>query len=231
MAKILVVDDEVSIVESIKYNLEREGFRTITAADGEEALQVFEMERPDLIILDLMLPKLGGEAVCKHIRRESEIPIIMLSAKGEEVDRVVGLEIGADDYMTKPFSMRELMARVKSVLKRTGAKSDAAPESLIAVAPFELDKKRHEIRLRGKALRLTLKEFELLELLMINAGQVLTRDVLLSRVWGDDYFGDAKTLDVHIRRLRKKMEADPSNPVFLKTVRGVGYRLEVGNEN
>ncbi len=226
MPKILVVDDELSIVESVKYNLEREGFKTVTASDGEEALRVFDKEQPDLIILDLMLPKLGGEAVCKQIRKDSEVPIIMLTAKGTEIDRVVGLEIGADDYVTKPFSMRELIARVRAVLKRIVAKS-TAQEWYITAGPFELDRKGHEIRLSGKPLELTLKEFQLLEVLIANAGQVLTRDVLLSRVWGDDYYGDTKTLDVHIRRLRKKVEEDPSRPGLVQTVRGVGYRLEV----
>jgi DNA-binding response OmpR family regulator len=228
--KILIVDDEQSIVESIKYNIEKEGFDAVTASDGEEALQVFSQETPDLIILDLMLPKLSGEEVCKYIRKESQVPIIMLTAKGHEVDRVVGLEIGADDYVIKPFSMRELVARVKAVLRRITATANTTRDKEtdhITLGPFDLDVKRHEIRKSGKVLDLTLKEFKTLELLMRNAGRVLTRDIILNRVWGEDYFGDTKTVDVHVRRLRKKIEKNPSNPEFIGTVRGVGYRFEV----
>ncbi len=227
MEKILVVDDEPSIVESIKYNLEKEGFGVATAFDGDEAIRVFEREEPDLIILDLMLPSLSGEEVCKYIRKKSQVPLIMLTAKEQEVDKVVGLEIGADDYIIKPFSMRELIARIKAVLRRTvtfAGKPEQAGS--FASGVFEFDAKRHEIRKSGKTLDLTLKEFEVLELLMRNPGQVLTRDILLTRVWGDDFFGDAKTLDVHVRRLRKKIEEDASQPKFIETVRGVGYRFE-----
>lgn len=231
MEKILIVDDEPSIVESIKYNLQKEGFSTATAADGREALEVFEREKPNLIVLDLMLPNLSGQEVCKYVRKKSQVPIIMLTAKGNELDRVVGFEIGADDYIIKPFSMRELVARVQAVLRRTAtfATIDGTAENIV-IGVFDLNAKRHEIRLAGKKLDLTLKEYKILELLMRHAGQVLTRDVLLDRVWGEDYFGgfgDTKTLDVHIRRLRKKIEKDPSYPEFIQTVRGVGYRFEV----
>jgi len=228
MEKILVVDDEPSIVESIEYNLEKEGFSVATAFDGDEAIRVFEREKPDLIVLDLMLPSLSGEEVCKYIRKKSQVPLIMLTAKEQEVDKVVGLEIGADDYIIKPFSMRELIARIKAVLRRTVTFAGATGQvESFASGIFEFDAKRHEIRKSDKTLDLTLKEFEILELLMRNSGQVLTRDILLTRVWGDDFFGDAKTLDVHVRRLRKKIEEDPSRPKFIETVRGVGYRFEV----
>lgn len=228
MSTILIVDDEPSIVESVKYNLEKEGFRVCTASDGEKALDAFGKEKPDLVILDLMLPRLSGEEVCRYIRKKSDIPIIMLTAKGDEVDVVVGLEIGADDYMTKPFSMRELIARVRAVLRRKTLDSvkDTEVEPSMT-GPFQLDPKRHEIRLEGKQLDLTLKEYQILELLMQNRGQVLTREILLHRVWGEDYFGDTKTLDVHIRRLRTKVEKDPAHPEYIKTIRGVGYRFEV----
>jgi len=225
--KILVVDDEQSIVESVKYNLEKEGYTVYTASDGKKALDTFNKEKPDLVILDLMLPGLSGEEVCRYIRKQSNIPIIMLTAKGDEVDVVVGLEIGADDYMTKPFSMRELIARVRAVLRRKtldSVKDTEAEPNLIG--PLQIDPKRHEIRFEGKQLDLTLKEYQILELLMQNQGQVLTREILLNRVWGEDYFGDTKTLDVHIRRLRTKVEKDPAHPEYIKTIRGVGYRLE-----
>ena len=229
MEKILVVDDEPSIVESIKYSLEKEGFGVATAGDGNEAIKVFEREKPDLILLDLMMPNLSGEEVCKYVRKRSQVPLIMLTAKEQEVDKVVGLEIGADDYIIKPFSMRELIARIKAVLRRTTAFAGKVEEKGdFSSGIFEFDAKRHEIRKARKTLDLTLKEFEILELLMRNAGQVLTRDVLISRVWGEDFFGDTKTLDVHIRRRRKKMEEDPSHPEFIETVRGVGYRFEPG---
>lgn len=228
MDKILVVDDEPSIAQSIKYNLEREGFDVVTASDGEEALQLISREKPKLIVLDLMLPKLSGEDVCRYVRKRSQVPIIMLTAKGEEVDRVVGLEIGADDYMIKPFSTHELIARIKAVLRRTTAfAAKVESNDDLSIGIFELNTKRHEIRQADKLLDLTLKEFEILQLLMRNAGQVVRRETLLHRVWGEDYFGDTKTLDVHIRRLRKKIEKDPSKPRYIETVRGVGYRFEV----
>jgi len=228
VSTILIVDDEPSIVESVKYNLEKEGFKVYTASDGKKALDAFGKEKPDLVILDLMLPELNGEEVCKYIRKKSDIPIIMLTAKGDEVDVVVGLEIGADDYMTKPFSMRELIARIRAVLRRktTDSVKDTEIKPSI-IGPFQLDPKKHEIRFEGKQLDLTLKEYQILELLMQNPGQVLTREILLNRVWGEDYFGDTKTLDVHIRRLRKKIEEDPSKPHYIETIRGVGYRFRI----
>lgn len=227
MVKILIVDDEPSITESIQYNLEKEGFSTLVASDGEKALEAFAKEKPDMVILDLMLPNISGEDVCKYIRKDSQVPIIMLTAKGEEIDRIVGLEIGADDYLAKPFSMRELIARIKAILRRITDSATPKEEASITVGSFELDKKRHEMRLANTPLELTLKEFEIMELFIRNTGQALTRDVILNRIWGEDYFGGTKTVDVHIRRLRKKIERDPSCPQFIQTVRGVGYRFEV----
>jgi two-component system response regulator RegX3 len=225
---ILVVDDEQSYRDALRVALEREGFRVATAADGAEAVEQFEATQPALILLDVMLPKISGVDVCREIRTRSQVPIIMVTARNAEIDAVVGLEVGADDYVTKPFRLRELVARVRAGLRRgRGDDSVSAPrEDVLEVGDVRLDAGRHEVAVRGERVALPLKEFELLELLLANAGRVLTRDVLIDRVWGPNYYGDTKTLDVHVKRLRSKLEEDPSNPARIVTVRGVGYRYE-----
>lgn len=225
---VLVVEDEESFVEALAAGLKREGFRVRVARDGAEALDLFDVVQPDLVLLDVMLPKVSGIDVCRELRSRSKVPIIMVTAKGSEIDTVVGLEVGADDYVTKPYRLRELVARMRAVLRRSPA-DDAAlvrSEEAVEVGDVIVDPARHEVRVRGEEVRLPLKEFELLVLLMENAGRVLPRDTLISRVWGADYVGDTKTLDVHVKRLRSKIEADPANPVHLVTVRGLGYKLE-----
>jgi len=225
---ILVVEDEESFVEALTVGLSREGFRVRVARDGAEALEMFDAVRPDLVLLDVMLPKVSGVDVCRELRRHSRVPIIMVTAKGAEIDTVVGLEVGADDYVTKPYRLRELVARIRAVLRRTPA-ADAETASsgdAIQVGDVMLDPERHEVSVRGAAVRLPLKEFELLALLLENAGRVLTRDTLIDRVWGSDYVGDTKTLDVHIKRLRAKVEPEPSNPTRIVTIRGYGYKYE-----
>lgn len=226
MAKVLVVEDEQSLREALVFFLEKEGHEVSVAVDGEEAIRVFEKTGPDIILLDLMLPKLDGNQVCKRIRLSSNVPIIMLTAKDSEVDKIVGLEIGADDYITKPYSTRELLARIKAVLRRQVEPPLAAGSVLIA-GDLRLDSDRHVVTLNGNPLTLPLKEFELLELLMENVNRVLTRGQIIDRVWGSNYFGDTKTLDVHIKRLRSKVEEDPARPKYIQTVRGLGYKLEV----
>ena len=225
MTRIMVVEDEESFSEALAFMLRREGYEVEVAGDGNLALDMFEQRGADLILLDLMLPGLSGLEVCRQVRVKSQVPIIMLTAKDGEIDKVVGLEIGADDYVTKPFSSRELLARVRSVLRRNGE-----PEELIATTveagPVRLDVDRHVVTVRGEAVSMPLKEFDLLELLVRNAGRVLTRAQLIDRVWGADYVGDTKTLDVHVKRLRGKVEEDPANPVHLLTVRGLGYKFE-----
>jgi two-component system response regulator RegX3 len=224
---ILVVDDEQSYRDALAVALQREGFLVDTAADGPEALARFDASRPALVLLDVMLPKISGIDVCRELRTRSRVPIIMVTAKTSEIDAVVGLEVGADDYVTKPFRLRELIARVRVALRRVPlADEDGEHLEVIEVGDVRLDAGRHEVYVRGTPVPLPLKEFELLELLMANAGRVLTRDVLIDRVWGPNYFGDTKTLDVHIKRLRSKVEADPANPNRIVTVRGVGYRYE-----
>ena len=227
MPKVMVVDDEESLLEAIRYALSREGIEVVTAADGGQAMRDFEAERPDLVVLDLMLPTLNGWDVCRRIRATSQVPILMLTARDAEVDRVVGLEMGADDYVTKPFSLRELVARVRALLRRAGTATDGPrPETaVLEVGGIRLDQERHEVSVRGTQVNLPLKEFELLELLMENRNRVLTRQTLIDRVWGSDYVGDTKTLDVHVKRLRAKIEPDPANPKYLVTVRGLGYKL------
>lgn len=228
--RILVVEDEESIAEALQFMLEREGFDVTTAADGLSGLTAFNTVPADLVLLDVMLPGIPGTEVCRQIRATSDVPIIMVSAKDSEIDKVVGLEIGADDYVTKPFSTRELLARINAVLRRRAGHAVAAePEAnqdVIVVGPVELNSERHEVRVRGVETRLPLKEFQLLELLLRNAGRVLTRAQLIDRVWGSDYVGDTKTLDVHIKRLRAKIEADPAHPTLVETVRGLGYKFE-----
>ena len=225
---ILVVEDEESFVEALVIGLKREGFRVEVANDGVEALEQFEATRPDLVLLDVMLPRMSGVDVCREIRsRGSRVPIIMVTAKAEEIDTVVALEVGADDYVTKPYRLRELVARMRAVLRRTPSEDavDSAADA-IEVGDVALDPLRHEVRIRGTEVALPLKEFELLELLLENAGRVLTRDTLIDRIWGPHYVGDTKTLDVHIKRLRTKLEDDPSHPTRITTIRGLGYRYE-----
>jgi len=221
--RILVIDDETALVESICYNLEREGFQTFSAINGIDGLEAVQTVKPDLIILDLMLPGLDGLEICRRVRKKEDIPIIMLTAKESEVDRVLGLELGADDYVTKPFSMRELMARVKSVLRRFQVSANV-PDVLNS-GGVSLNKATREVTKSGTNVSLSAKEFDLLAMLMLNSGRVLTREILLDGVWGADFFGEPRTVDVHIRWLREKIEEDPANPKYIHTVRGVGYRF------
>ena len=225
---VLVVEDEESFVEALVVGLKREGFLVKVARDGVEALAVFEAVRPDLVLLDVMLPRLSGIDVCREIRTRSRVPIIMVTAKGAEIDTVVGLEVGADDYVTKPYRLRELVARMRAVLRRAPRdEENPASGEAIEVGDVMLDPERHEVVVRGEQVALPLKEFELLELLLANAGRVLTREVLIDRVWGPHYVGDTKTLDVHVKRLRSKIEPDPSQPRRITTIRGLGYKFEV----
>ncbi len=225
MTRIMVVEDEESFSEALSFMLRREGYEVEIATDGNSAVDQFERSGADLILLDLMLPGLSGLEVCRIVRQKSQVPIIMLTAKDGEIDKVVGLEIGADDYVTKPFSSRELLARVRSVLRRHGD-TDELIASTVEAGPVRMDVDRHVVTVRGDHITMPLKEFDLLELLMRNAGRVLTRSQLIDRVWGADYVGDTKTLDVHVKRLRAKVEEDPANPVHLVTVRGLGYKYE-----
>ena len=223
--RILIIEDERSLAETIQYNLEREGFAVIVAHDGEQGLERFRADRPSLVILDLMLPRLSGLDVCRIIRRESDVPVIMLTAKDTEADKVAGLELGADDYVTKPFSMRELVSRVRANLRRAGTRRSAPVDEVVVGGPIEMDVARHEVRIRGSPADLPPKEFELLETFLRRRGRLLTRDFLIDTVWGPGYFGDTKTLDVHIKRLRQKIETDPHHPEHLVTVRGLGYKF------
>ncbi|MEY4498766.1 MAG: hypothetical protein RJA40_871 [Actinomycetota bacterium] len=227
MTRILIVEDEASFSEALAFLLSKEGFETAVAETGREALDMFNDQGADLILLDLMIPVVSGVEVCRTIRTHSQVPIIMLTAKDAEIDKVVGLEIGADDYVTKPYSSRELIARIKAVLRR-GQSDDHSDydEDLLEVGPIRLNIGKHQVFVKGNPVALPLKEFELLEFLMRNSGRVLTRSQLIDRVWGGDYYGDTKTLDVHIKRLRAKVEADPANPVLIQTIRGLGYKLE-----
>jgi two-component system, OmpR family, response regulator RegX3 len=226
MSRILVVEDEETLAEAISFLLSKEGFEVEIAEDGPAAVAAFEKSGADLILLDLMLPGLSGTEVCRQIRAKSSVPIIMLTAKDSEIDKVVGLEIGADDYVTKPYSSRELIARIRAVLRRGEVSDATVVEGVLSVGPIRLDSDRHVISVNGEQVALPLKEFELLEFLMRNSGRVLTRMQLIDRVWGSDYVGDTKTLDVHIKRLRAKIEKDPANPEMIQTVRGMGYKLE-----
>lgn len=224
---VLLVEDEPSFVDALVVGLKREGFRVEVASDGAEALDKFPAVRPDLVLLDIMLPRVSGIDVCRSIREKgSRVPIIMVTAKSSEIDTVVGLEVGADDYVSKPYRLRELVARMRAVLRRTPPADEAASEGELEVGDLRLDPERHEVYLRGDGITLPLKEFELLELLMTNAGRVLTRETLIDRVWGSHYIGDTKTLDVHVKRLRARIEDDPSHPQRITTVRGLGYKLE-----
>ena len=226
MTRILLVEDESSLSEPLSFLLGREGFEVEIAEDGQLALDIFANGNFDIILLDLMIPKVPGNEVCRQIRTTSNIPIIMLTAKDTEVDKVVGLELGADDYVTKPYSTRELLARIKAVLRRNVMDEVQDDDGVIEIAGIRLDADRHTLHVQGALVATPLKEFELLEYLMSNVGRVLTRGQLIDRVWGTDYYGDTKTLDVHIKRLRSKIEADPAEPVHLVTVRGLGYRFD-----
>ncbi|HPE13187.1 MAG: response regulator transcription factor [Actinobacteria bacterium] len=227
MSRILVVEDEPSFSDALAFMLRKEGFEVSVAADGNTAVETFEQEGADLVLLDIMLPGMPGTEVCRVIRSTSQVPIIMVTAKDSEIDKVVGLELGADDYVTKPFSSRELVARIRAVMRRRGPEERSNAEPTLVVGNIRMDVDRHVVTVDGEVVKLPLKEFELLALLMRNAGRVLTRGQLIDRVWGSDYVGDTKTLDVHVKRLRSKIEADPAEPTMLVTVRGLGYKLEV----
>ncbi|SFK16725.1 response regulator transcription factor [Cellulomonas sp. KH9] len=233
MTRILLVEDEESYRDPLSYQLGREGYDVVTAATGPEALERFAEHGADLVLLDLMLPGLPGTEVCRRLRLESDVPVIMLTAKDDEIDKVVGLELGADDYVTKPYSSRELLARIRAVLRRRepvvrATADDAVDDGVLELGGVRMDVDRHTVHVDGELVPFPLKEFELLEMLLRNAGRVLTRGQLIDRVWGSDYVGDTKTLDVHVKRIRAKIEADPSNPVLLTTVRGLGYKLSDG---
>lgn len=225
MTRILVVEDEPSISDPLSYLLQREGYEVTVVEDGLEAVEEFDRNGADLVLLDLMLPGQPGTDVIRQIRQESQVPVIMLTAKDGEVDKVVGLELGADDYVTKPYSARELIARIRAVMRRNAESDELIPDT-IAAGPVRMDIERHVVSVDGQEITMPLKEFDLLEMLLRNAGRVMTRGQLIDRVWGPGYVGDTKTLDVHIKRLRSKLEPDPSSPRFLMTVRGLGYKFE-----
>jgi two-component system response regulator RegX3 len=227
MTRVLVVEDEESFSDALSYMLRREGFEAVVASTGPEALAEFDRGGADIVLLDLMLPGLPGTEVCRQLRARSGVPIIMLTAKDGEIDKVVGLELGADDYVTKPYSARELVARIRAVLRRRGESTESAStESVLEAGPVRMDVERHVVAMDGEPVALPLKEFDLLEFLLRNSGRVLTRAQLIDRVWGSDYVGDTKTLDVHVKRLRAKLEPDPATPKYLLTVRGLGYKFE-----
>ena len=226
MTRVLIVEDEESFADPLAFLLRKEGFTTAVAASGQDALEQFDRNRADIVLLDLMLPGLSGTEVCRALRSRSAVPIIMLTAKDSEIDKVVGLELGADDYVTKPYSSRELLARVRAVLRRGSEPDDLVPSSLQA-GPVRMDVDRHVVTVDGEPVALPLKEFELLEMFLRNPGRVLTRGQIIDRVWGSDYVGDTKTLDVHVKRLRAKLETDPGEPKYLVTVRGLGYKLDL----
>jgi two-component system response regulator RegX3 len=224
---VLVVEDEESFVDALLVGLKKEGFRVEVARDGLEALDMFDRIQPDIILLDVMLPKVSGIDVCRQLRKKSQVPIIMVTAKAAEIDTVVGLEVGADDYITKPYRLRELVARMRAVLRRAPLdQAGELTEGALQVGDIALDPEQHEVVIRGEKTALPLKEFELLHLLLANAGRVLPRETLIDRIWGNDYVGDTKTLDVHIKRLRAKIESDPANPAKIITIRGLGYKFE-----
>ena len=223
MTRILIVEDEQSYRDALSYMLQREGFDVAEAADGQSGLSEFDRNGADLVLLDLMMPGMSGTEVCRQLRLRGNVPVIMVTARDSEIDKIVGLELGADDYVTKPFSHRELVARIRAVLRR-GQEAELLPE-VVEVGDVRMDIERHEVSVSGRAVRLALKEFELLELLLRNAGRVMTRAQLIDRVWGSDYVGDTKTLDVHVKRVRSKIEPDPARPVKLVTVRGLGYKF------
>ena len=226
MSKILIVEDEEALSDPLAFLLGREGFQTIVVDNGLDALPVFDREGADLVLLDVMLPGMSGMEVCRKLREVSSVPIIMLTAKDSELDKVLGLELGADDYVTKPYSARELIARIRAVLRRRSAETDSATESVLQGGPVRMDIDRHVVTVNGEEISMPLKEFELLEILLRNVGRVMTRGQLIERVWGADYVGDTKTLDVHIKRRRSKIEPDSSAPQYVVTVRGLGYKFE-----
>ena len=227
MTRVLIVEDEESFSDALSFMLRKEGFEVGVAADGRAALELFERQGADIVLLDVMLPGLSGNEVCRQIRQVSSVPIIMLTAKDGEIDKVVGLELGADDYVTKPFSSRELVARVRAVLRRQSPdRRPAKSSSVLEAGPVRMDIDRHLVVVDGEEIRLPLKEFELLELLLRNSGRVLTRGQLIDRIWGSNYVGDTKTLDVHVKRIRAKIEPDPANPKYLVTLRGLGYKFD-----
>ena len=226
---VFVVEDEESFIEALEIGLKREGFRVSVAKDGAEALTMFDKINPDIILLDVMLPKVSGTDVCREIRKKSQVPIIMVSAKGSEIDTVIGLEVGADDYIVKPYRLRELVARIRAALRRsslTPTEIDEVGIGTVSIGDVAIDPEQHVVTVRGAVTKLPLKEFELLYVLVANAGRVLTRETLIDRVWGTDYYGDTKTLDVHIKRLRSKIESEPAIPTRLVTIRGLGYKYE-----
>jgi two-component system response regulator RegX3 len=228
MTKVLIVEDEVSFSDALAYLLKKESYEVEVAVNGAEAIERFQSFNPDLILLDLMIPEVSGTEVCRVIRSTSQVPIIMLTAKDSEIDKVVGLELGADDYVTKPYSSRELLARMKAVMRRNSGDNAGLEEgALLTAGSVRMDIDKHQVTVNSVAVTFPLKEFELLEFLMRNRGRVLTRSQLIDRVWGNDYFGDTKTLDVHIKRLRAKIEEDPANPKIIHTIRGLGYKLEI----
>ena len=226
MTKILIIEDEDSVLDPLELLLNKEGFSIETARNGRDGLDKFWKVNPDLVLLDLMLPEISGTEFCRQIRVKSTVPIIMLTAKDTEVDKVVGLELGADDYVVKPYSKAELVARIKAVLRRHSSEKTFEDAGTLAAGPVKIDIDRHSVTISGISVSLPLKEFELLEFLVRNSGRVLTRTQLIDRVWGSDYFGDTKTLDVHVKRLRAKIEKDPANPVYIQTIRGLGYKFE-----
>ena len=226
MTRVLVVEDEESYSDALAYMLRKEGYDVAIATTGPDALTEFDRNGADIVLLDLMLPEMSGTEVCRQLRQRTHVPIIMVTARDSEIDKVVGLEIGADDYVTKPYSPRELVARIRAVLRRQSPEATESGAPTLAAGPVRMDIERHVVTVDGAAVQLPLKEFELLELLLRNAGRVLTRGQLIDRVWGADYVGDTKTLDVHVKRLRSKLEKDPSNPQHLVTVRGLGYKFE-----
>lgn len=227
MTSVLIVEDEESLADPLAFLLRKEGFEATVVTDGPSALAEFDRAGADIVLLDLMLPGMSGTDVCKQLRSRSGVPVIMVTARDSEIDKVVGLELGADDYVTKPYSARELIARIRAVLRRGGESDDVVgADAVLEAGPVRMDVERHIVSVNGDAITLPLKEFDLLEYLMRNSGRVLTRGQLIDRVWGADYVGDTKTLDVHVKRLRSKIEADPANPVHLVTVRGLGYKLE-----
>ena len=226
MARVLVVEDEESFSDALSYMLRREGFEVSVAATGPAALTEYDRSGADIVLLDLMLPEMSGTEVCRELRQRSQVPIIMVTARDSEVDKVVGLELGADDYVTKPYSPRELVARIRAVLRRRATEVTDVSRSVLSAGPVRMDVDRHVVTVNGEPIQLPLKEFDLLELLLRNAGRVLTRGQLIDRVWGADYVGDTKTLDVHIKRLRSKIEPEPSSPRYIVTVRGLGYKFE-----
>jgi len=228
MTKVLIVEDEISFSDALAYLLKKENYEVEVAVNGTEAIASFNSFSPDLILLDLMIPEVSGTEVCRVIRATSQVPIIMLTAKDSEIDKVVGLELGADDYVTKPYSSRELLARIKAVMRRNSSDNSSDEEgSTLSVGTIRMDLDKHQVTVNSILVTFPLKEFELLEFLMRNSGRVLTRSQLIDRVWGNDYFGDTKTLDVHIKRLRAKIEEDPANPTIIHTIRGLGYKLEI----